>query len=37
VWDLVRDPRSLHRVEVVGGVRAEECGHLLRAFFENQR
>ncbi|MFC8732114.1 nucleoside deaminase [Luteimicrobium sp. NPDC057192] len=37
VWDLVRDPRSVHRVEVVGGVRDEECGHLLRTFFENQR
>jgi tRNA(adenine34) deaminase len=37
VWDLVRDPRSVHRVEVVGGDREEECGHLLRAFFENQR
>jgi tRNA(adenine34) deaminase len=37
VWDLVRDPRSVHRVEVVGGVREEECGRLLRAFFESQR
>jgi tRNA(adenine34) deaminase len=37
VWDLVRDPRSTHRVEVVGGVRADECGGLLRDYFEAQR
>ncbi|WP_153022650.1 nucleoside deaminase [Luteimicrobium xylanilyticum] len=37
VWDVVRDPRSVHRVEVVGGVREDECGDLLRDFFENQR
>ncbi|MCF4123243.1 nucleoside deaminase [Antribacter sp. KLBMP9083] len=37
VWDLVRDARALHRVEVVGGVRADECGALLRDFFEARR
>lgn len=37
VWDLVRDRRSTHRVEVVGGVREEECGRLLRDWFESQR
>lgn len=37
VWDLVRDSRALHRVEVVGGVRADECGALLRDFFEVRR
>lgn len=26
-----------HRPEVVGGVREEECGNLLRAFFEERR
>jgi len=36
-WDVVRDRRLNHRVEVVGGVRAEECGLLLRRFFEAQR
>jgi tRNA(adenine34) deaminase len=35
--DLVRDPRLNHRVEVVGGVRAEESGELLRAFFRDRR
>lgn len=35
--DLVRDPRLNHRVEVVAGVRAEECGALLREFFAGLR
>ena len=37
VWDLPRDPRSLHRVETVGGVLAEECAHVLREFFARRR
>ncbi|MFC5381979.1 nucleoside deaminase [Aquipuribacter nitratireducens] len=37
VWDLARDPLSLHRVEVVGGVRAAESGELLRGFFASRR
>ena len=37
VWDLVRDRRATHRVEVVGGVREEECSRLLLDFFEGQR
>jgi tRNA(adenine34) deaminase len=37
VWDLVRDQRALHEVEVLGGVREGECGALLRAFFEARR
>ena len=36
-WDVVRDRRLNHRVEVVGGVREAECGELLRAFFEGHR
>ncbi|WP_051681754.1 nucleoside deaminase [Cellulomonas sp. HZM] len=36
-WDVVRDRRLNHRVEVVGGVRADECGALLVEFFERQR
>ena len=35
--DLVRDPRLNHRVELVGGVRADESSALLRAFFEARR
>jgi tRNA(adenine34) deaminase len=37
VWDLVRDQRALHEVEVLGGVREDECGALLREFFEARR
>ncbi|RZS62836.1 tRNA(adenine34) deaminase [Xylanimonas ulmi] len=37
VWDLVRDQRANHAVEVVGGVREQECADLLRAFFEPHR
>ncbi len=37
LWDVVRDRRLNHRPEVVGGVRAEECGALLRQFFEGHR
>jgi tRNA(adenine34) deaminase len=37
VWDLVRDRRATHRVEVVGGVREDECSRLLLGFFEGQR
>lgn len=36
-WDVVRDRRSLHRVEVVPGVRAAEAADLLREFFASQR
>jgi tRNA(adenine34) deaminase len=35
--DLVRDPRLNHRVEVVTGVLAEECGDLLLRFFRQRR
>lgn len=37
LWDVVRDPRLNHRPEVVAGVRADECGALLRRFFEVRR
>jgi tRNA(adenine34) deaminase len=33
LWDVVRDPRLNHRVEVSGGVLEAECGALLRDFF----
>ena len=35
--DLVRDPRLNHRLEVTGGVLAEECGSLLSDFFAGLR
>jgi tRNA(adenine34) deaminase len=37
LWDVVRDRRLNHRPEVTGGVRAEESGALLRAFFRAKR
>jgi len=35
--DLVRHPRLNHRVEVKGGVEAEQSAELMRAFFEAKR
>jgi tRNA(adenine34) deaminase len=35
--DLSSDPRLNHRFEVSQGLRAEECGELLRAFFRARR
>ena len=37
LYDIVRDPRLNHRVPVVEGVRAAECGEILRAFFRGRR
>jgi tRNA(adenine34) deaminase len=37
LWDLVRDPRLPHRVEVSRGILAEECAEVLRAFFRARR
>ncbi|CAM4006172.1 nucleoside deaminase [Janibacter anophelis] len=37
VWDVVRDRRSIHRAEVVGGVREGEAARLLVDFFEDRR
>ena len=37
VFDLLRDPRLNHSVEVTGGVEAEACGGLLREFFRARR
>lgn len=36
-WDLVRDPRLNHLVEVVPGVRAEECSAIVREFLQKRR
>ena len=37
VWDLLRDPRALHKIEVTSGVLEEECGAMLKEFFSEQR
>jgi tRNA(adenine34) deaminase len=33
LFDVVRDPRLNHRVDVRGGILEDECGALLRDFF----
>ncbi len=33
LYQIPTDPRLNHRVEVVGGIRSEECAALLQAFF----
>ncbi len=37
VWDLARDRRALHRMEIVGGVLEAECAGLLGEFFRQRR
>lgn len=37
LMDIARDDRLNHRVEVVSGIREQECGDLLRRFFHRQR
>jgi tRNA(adenine34) deaminase len=37
LYELCTDPRLNHRLEVVAGVREEECGDLLRRFFRRKR
>jgi tRNA(adenine34) deaminase len=37
LWDVVRDPRLNHRVEVTAGVAESECAALLREFFADHR
>ena len=37
VWDLIRDPRALNKVEVRGGVLADECAAILKKFIQGVR
>ena len=36
VWDVLRDPRAIHKMEVIGGVLQAECAELLTNFFREQ-
>ena len=36
VWDVLRDPRVIHKMEVIGGVLEAECAELLTNFFREQ-
>jgi tRNA(adenine34) deaminase len=37
LWDVLRDRRLNHRPEVLPGVLQQECGDVLKAFFEDRR
>ena len=37
VWDLLRDPRAMHKPEVISGISEDECGQLLKDFFIDKR
>ena len=37
VWDVIRDQRSLNKLEVVSGVLEKECSAILTNFFEEKR
>ena len=36
VWDVLRDPRALHKMEVTSGVLEVECAQLLTSFFRKE-
>jgi tRNA(adenine34) deaminase len=36
VWDVLRDPRSIFKVEVQSGVLERECAELLTNFFKDK-
>jgi tRNA(adenine34) deaminase len=37
VLDVIHEPRLNHRVQITSGVLSEECGSLLKAFFQRKR
>ena len=37
LYSLATDPRLNHRIDVVGGVRADECAAVLQQFFAELR
>lgn len=36
VWDVLRDPRSIFKVEVTAGILQTECAELLKEFFSDK-
>jgi tRNA(adenine34) deaminase len=36
VWDVLRDPRSIYKVEVTSGVLEDECAGLVKEFFSDK-
>ena len=37
IYNVLTDPRLNHRVEVISGIREDECAFLLRDFFQQRR
>ncbi len=37
VFDIAREPRLNHRVEVIGGMLKEACQEIIQSFFEKRR
>ena len=37
IYNVLTDPRLNHRVEVISGIREDECASLLRDFFQRRR
>ena len=37
IWDVIRDPRALTKIEVVSGVLVDECALQLKGFFKKKR
>ena len=37
IWDVLRDPRALHKTEVIAGVLESDCAELLNKFFNELR
>ena len=37
IWDVLRDPRSPHRTEVISGILEKECADILAQFFKTKR
>ena len=37
VWDVLRDPRAAHQVEVISGIMEDECAEILKNFFDKLR
>lgn len=36
VWDVLRDPRSIFKVDVTAGIKERECAQLLKEFFSDK-
>lgn len=37
IYNIVQDPRLMHRCELTSGVLKEECAEVIQAFFEKRR